>query len=191
VGVFQAAPASTGAVLFDPAPRAILKAATALESGPVYRVVFRFNEAFWEENEHLRQAGFLISNQTPFMSWWTTHPVMSPVLTGWSAGTSAEQFRDLDADTIANEALASLGKMLHRKIPRPAAVHFHDWQADPFSRGAYSYVPVNATRRALSRPVDDRLFFAGEAANRNGNGATVHGAIESGVYAAELAIRVQ
>jgi monoamine oxidase len=189
LGVLQAPTASTGAIRFEPEPRAVMKAAGTLRPGHVYRVVFRFQDAFWEETKSLRQAGFLISKETPFMSWWTTHPVMSPVLTGWSAGTLADQFLGLDQQQIANEALRSLAQILRRKIPRPAAVYFHDWQADPFARGAYSYVPVGASRRALSRPVDDTLFFAGEAANRNGQGATVHGAIESGIGAASLALR--
>jgi hypothetical protein len=89
-------------------------------------------------------------------------------------------------DCRRSSGIASLARILRRKIPAPEAFYFHDWQADPFARGAYSYVPVGATRHGLSRPAGDTLFFAGEAANRNGNGATVHGAIESGVQAARL-----
>lgn len=62
------------------------------------------------------------------------------------------------------------------------AADFHDWSSDPFTRGAYSYVPAGAlaAREALAQPVADTLYFAGEATELNGHSATVHGAIASG-----------
>jgi len=66
------------------------------------------------------------------------------------------------------------------------SAHFHDWQADPYSRGAYSYVQTGAADapEVLSRPVEDTLFFAGEASDISGNNGTVHGAIASANRAA-------
>jgi monoamine oxidase len=57
----------------------------------------------------------------------------------------------------------------------------HDWQADPFSRGAYSYAAVGGSRAGeeLGAPLDATLFFAGEATQSDGQNATVHGAIAS------------
>jgi len=67
----------------------------------------------------------------------------------------------------------------------------HDWTRDPFSRGAYSYSVVGGSDvgKRLSRPVRGTLFFAGEAANAEGRSGTVHGAIESGEYAAKQVLR--
>lgn len=62
-----------------------------------------------------------------------------------------------------------------------------NWSRDPFSLGAYSHVPKGATRRdtrALRRPVEDRIFFAGEATNPHHN-STVHAAYQSGLLAAK------
>lgn len=42
---------------------------------------------------------------------------------------------------------------------------------------------------ALARPVAMRSFFAGEAAVFQNNPATVHGAMESGVHAAERVMK--
>jgi monoamine oxidase len=66
------------------------------------------------------------------------------------------------------------------------AFYFHDWHADPFSRGAYSYVPARAlpSRAALAEPVSKTLYFAGEATDLAGHSATVHGAIATGQRAA-------
>lgn len=59
------------------------------------------------------------------------------------------------------------------------------WQIDPFSRGAYSYVGLEATAAdfdLLARPIGKSLFFAGEATSRT-YPATVHGAYLSGLRA--------
>ena len=82
--------------------------------------------------------------------------------------------------------MSSLRRILKRKIPSPETVYFHDWRADPFIRGAYSYAPANAlpARKVLSRPIEDTLFFAGEATETTGNSAMVHGAIMTGIKAA-------
>ena len=62
----------------------------------------------------------------------------------------------------------------------------HDWSRDPFSRGAYSYLAVGggAARAVLSAPIDDAVFFAGEATAAGGQAGTVNGALESGERAA-------
>ena len=65
------------------------------------------------------------------------------------------------------------------------------WKSDPFSRGAYSHaLPGCAGARAeLARPIDDRLFFAGEATSPNSY-STAHGAWESGERAAAEVLAV-
>ena len=66
------------------------------------------------------------------------------------------------------------------------ASYTHDWQTDPFSRGAYSYVKVGGDRAqsVLAAPLNHRLFFAGEATDVSGHHGTVHGAIATGKRAA-------
>jgi len=62
------------------------------------------------------------------------------------------------------------------------------WPEDPFARGAYSFLPPDvepAERQTLAEPIDNLLFFAGEATNWQGESATIHGAIETGYRAAE------
>lgn len=61
------------------------------------------------------------------------------------------------------------------------------WSTDPFARGSFSFPAVDATpahRAALSEPVLDRVFFAGEATAATEPG-TVQGARESGLRAAD------
>ena len=65
------------------------------------------------------------------------------------------------------------------------------WHADPFAKGAYSYVPAHAmnAREALAEPLKQTLYFAGEATETNGHSATVHGAIASGRRAAQQILK--
>lgn len=72
-------------------------------------------------------------------------------------------------------------------VAEPSAYVRTRWAADPWARGAYSYLPVGATpedRVRLRRPLADRVFFAGEHTDSD-HPATVHGAAASGARAAE------
>jgi len=62
----------------------------------------------------------------------------------------------------------------------------HDWQSDPYCRGAYSYALASNKEAAhtLAAPVGNTLFFAGEATDCSGHNGTVHGAVASGLRAA-------
>ena len=64
---------------------------------------------------------------------------------------------------------------------------YHDWEHDPWSRGAYSYPTVGGSGAtdALGRPVRGTLFFAGEATESGGGTGTVDGAIRTGRRAAK------
>ena len=53
---------------------------------------------------------------------------------------------------------------------------------------AYSYIPVGGTdaQKELAEPVENTIYFAGEAINTAGHHGTVHGALASGLHAARL-----
>jgi len=64
----------------------------------------------------------------------------------------------------------------------PAAFRRSSWADDPYSLGATSHLTPgtsDADRRLLGTPLDDRLFFAGEAVAST-MGGTVYGARQSG-----------
>jgi len=89
-------------------------------------------------------------------------------------------------DFAIGELTGLLGSdFAHRVKP----LHVHRWGVDPFARGSYSHaMPGKADcREMLAAPVDDRVFFAGEACSRN-DYSTAHGAYLTGVAAADLAI---
>jgi len=70
--------------------------------------------------------------------------------------------------------------------------YMQNWRRDPFSLGAYSYIPVNglSAPQELAEPIDNTLFFAGEATNTEGHHGTVHGALATGSRAAKEMLKV-
>jgi monoamine oxidase len=180
LGVLQA-----GAIRFDPEPKEQLAAARRLEMGAVVRLGLRFDGPLWPE-----RMGFLFSQDPWFPTWWSALPVRAPLITAWAAGPAAERHAGLGEDQLVDRAVHTLAKLLGISRGRVEgalqAWYFHDWQADPFARGAYSYVPAHAlpARWTLAAGLEDTLHFAGEAVEYEGHAATVHGAIASGERAA-------
>jgi monoamine oxidase len=92
-------------------------------------------------------------------------------------------------DFAVSELVAVLGgDFAHRLKP----IHMHRWGVDPFARGSYSYaLPGMAhCRAALAAPVDDRLFFAGEACSKD-DFSTAHGGFNTGASASDAVIAVR
>ena len=195
-----------GVVRFDPALPAKQRALAGLEMGQVFKIVLRFREAFWEKPEFLKErrakAGsngsglnMLHAHGAEVPTWWTSLPVRSPVLVGYVGAVAAEQLLAEEPPSRLERSLVALSEVL--AVPRREleeqldASASHDWRADPFARGAYSYIGVggNGAPRALARPVEGTLFFAGEATNGAEIG-TVAGALSSGRRAAREVLRV-
>lgn len=167
-----------------------------LEMGKAIRVTLRFRERFWEAikppkaRKSLSDMSFLLTQDEWFPTWWTAHPQKWPVITGWAPFRAGERLSGKSRSFVVEHALQTLSTVLRisqselEKMLEGA--HFHDWQADPFSLGAYSYGKVGAdgAQQALAEPIDDTLFFAGEATDTTGHNGTVHGAIASGYRAA-------
>jgi monoamine oxidase len=196
LAVLQTAPGEVGAVRFDPVlPRQKTDAMNKLEMGKVIRVVLRFRERFWQSiapstSKNLSEMSFLFSNDEWFPTWWTKMPERLPIITGWAPFQSAERLSGRSREFVLARSLATLARLLGVGILDLErwleAAYFHDWQSDPFSRGAYSYGKVGSdgAQEELGRPLDNTLFFAGEATDISGNNGTVHGAIASGRRAA-------
>lgn len=67
-----------------------------------------------------------------------------------------------------------------------------NWSRDPFAYGTYSHIAKGSGRREhrqLAKPLMNRLFFAGEAANPNRN-SSVHAALETGRSVAQTLLEL-
>ncbi|HEX5446243.1 MAG TPA: FAD-dependent oxidoreductase [Pirellulales bacterium] len=182
-----------GQVEFSPAlPRDKLAAIHRLEMGLLNKVALQYAERFWPADSDF--LGF--SSRTPgmfpqFLNLFAA--TGRPVLVAAVAGDYARALEPLSDEQIVARAQYALRSMFASKtVPEPTAFRVTRWASDRWARGSYSYVPVAASGQdydTLAEPVDERLFFAGEATNREFP-ATAHGAYLSGLReAARLAGR--
>jgi monoamine oxidase len=191
LGVLQEPPQAPDAVRFSPALDEKRSALQRLASGPVIKLMLRFRSAFWEELEgaRYRNAAFFHAPGADFPTFWTQLPVRAPLLVAWVGGPKAARLSAGAPREIVAQALQSLQAMFGKRCNVADALegsYVHDWQQDPFARGAYSYVTVggDAARAELATPLADTLFFAGEATATQEEAATVTGALQSGQRAA-------
>jgi monoamine oxidase len=181
-------------IIFEPAIPRILNAADQLVMGHVVRVAVVLRERVWEEKQKLDDVAYIHTPRRSFNVWWTQHPLRAPVLIGWGGGPPAYALSEQGADLVEETALRELSAALQLRRPRLDAlverIYFHDWSADPYALGAYSYVGVGGADapRQLTRPVESTLFFAGEATDSENSG-TVEGAIASGIRAAKQILK--
>ena len=189
LAVLQASAGELAAIRFSPPLADKEDAVRGLEMGHVVKLVFAFRERVWER-AFPDELGFLLADDEPFRAWWTGYPVYAPVLAAWAGGPAADALAGLSTEQRVDRALESLARVLGE--PRAAidrqlvAWDGHDWAADPFAGGAYSYVRVGGmpAQAVLASPVENTLFFAGEATEQAGHQATVHGGLFAGERAA-------
>ena len=190
LGVLQSSAGETGHIAFEPALDMKAHALRSLESGPVIKVMLRFRSPFWEQIEggRMKDVMFIHTEKQPFLTFWTSLPTRSPLLVAWAGGPRVAQIQGSLAH-LTQQALESLDFVFGKYwdvADELEAAYCHDWQQDPFARGAYSYVGVGGggARAELAESVEGTLFFAGEATDNTGEAATVTGALQSGERAA-------
>jgi monoamine oxidase len=181
----------SNSVIFSPGLPEKQNAISFLAMGPVMRVSLCFHEKFWERDPQMADLSFLFTDDPEFPTWWTSNPLPYPILTGWAAGPNAGAHAGRSKEEIVRSAVQALVQILEVSESdfraQMTGSFMHDWQADPFFRGAYSYAAVGGMDAAdtLAKPVANTLYFAGEATNGDGYNGTVHGAIATGMRAAK------
>jgi len=110
---------------------------------------------------------------------------------GYTGGRFAVWLEKAGTAAAVDLAKEKLGKVFGSDVPKHVVRHIVTaWHGDPWVKGSYSAaVPGQGHQRTeLARPVEDRLFFAGEATSLEFH-ATAHGAYLSGVAAAKAVAR--
>lgn len=195
LGVLQ-----SSTVAFHPAPADILLQARRMAIGPVLRISLVFRSRWWAELDHLQKKAlqklsFILPEEQRsdlnFRVFWTGYPSLDPVLTAWAGGPPAAAFTAKNDQQIAEAACHDLSRIFgipkQQILDELIAHHRHDWNRDALFGGAYSWVPAGAADASekMTHPVEGTLFFAGEHTDTTGHWGTVHGALRSGIRAAQ------
>lgn len=191
-------------ILFEPDIPEKYRSLQKLESGQVCKVVLEFSDAFWRTNGFLQKhslknnrlsdgLNFIHSENEDVPFWWTSLPIENNLLVAWAGGPKGEALLADDEATRITKVLTALAKVFG--ISQTNANQLleswscHDWQHDPFSGAAYTYVGAGgmSAAKSLARPTEETVFFAGEATDLDQMG-TVAGALVSGKRAARQAL---
>lgn len=179
-----------GHLQFEPAlPAAKQAALDKLQMGPGLKIFLRFHRAFWPEDT----SSLYIPGPVPEF-WPARYPDAPPMLTGLIHGEAATYFAQAAKEQVLGAALQQLQKVFGTQINNQLEdYHVMDWTNDPYVRGSYSYPSPGEgnARETLAAPIQERLFFAGEACNVEGHIATVHGAMETAERAVEQILAAQ
>ena len=114
-----------------------------------------------------------------------------PLIAAFVGGRWAHALEAEGPGATSAFAIDELAELFGSEVRRTVrAVGETAWAADAWARGAYSHARPGCAgaREVLRQPVEDRVFFAGEACSARAF-STAHGAYESGVAAAEAVLR--
>jgi monoamine oxidase len=114
-------------------------------------------------------------------------PFGRPLIEGFFGGRLARELEREGKGALARFAIDELAAQLGGDVrPRLKPLAATSWSADGYAQGSYSHaLPGKSGARAiLALPVDQRLFFAGEACSPD-SFSTAHGAYQTGIDAAD------
>ena len=150
------------------------------------KVAIAFNANFWgADTTSIISDGVVPRYYAPGLGRSNSNSV----LTAYIMGEQAEFLNNFEDNQIYESLLAELDVLYHGNASRLVARDKEEniqgvvknWTKEPYIKGAYSYPKVGSSlaREILALPVDNRLFFAGEATGLKGDFGTVQGALTS------------
>ena len=184
VGVLQ-----SGTIQFEPELKDHNIALQGLGFGTVIKFMLQFKTNFWQK--YKSDIGFILSDEE-VPTWWTQLPKQSNLITGWMGGAKAAEKIFWTDDELLSIALASLASIfqlplsdLNEELDRFMIVN---WQNNPTAKGGYSFntLSTDNAKKVLARPVNNMIYFAGEAISQGESQGTVESALQSGKEVATL-----
>ena len=176
---------ANGGIVFAPDLPRHREAAAALPLGLADKLFFAIAEGADVPSGHL----FGSTDRVGTISF-DLRPGGRPFVHGYAGGAFARSLERGGARAFEAEARSQLTAMLGSDLLKKIIfLRATAWDSDPFAQGAYSHALPGCAdmREILAAPVDDRLFFAGEACSRDFF-STAHGAWQSGSEAANAVI---
>ncbi|KZT50311.1 amine oxidase [Calocera cornea HHB12733] len=183
-----------------PLPQRRIEATHRLGNGLLNKVIIYYDAAWWTDIDSIYflpdpdHPGNLLGRPTApaalhIHNLWTLQK--TPAICFFVTGYAAEKLEKLSDPAIEQWATAIIQQYLSptQIAPRPKQVLTTRWLSDPYTLGAYSYIPITAPGEPEATPLDmlemshclwGMLFFAGEHTEPD-QYASVHAAWTSGV----------
>ncbi len=186
-----------GALTIEPPPPAEQQAAIArigYGDGVLGKIYLRFPRAFWPKDIFRFQSlPPSPEGRGAFNTWLSLErETGAPILLSFANGRAAVRLeRTCSDEEVRDTAMVTL-RRLFTDVPDPVGCRYTRWLTDPWAMGSYSYPAVGSLpedRATYAQPLGARVFFAGEATERDDYG-TVHAALNSGERAAEAVFRL-
>jgi monoamine oxidase len=175
-------------ISFSPAIAEYIKAANNIGWGTVIKAILHFKTPFWEK--HTQQMAFLLG-KTPIPTWWTQYPERANTLTGWLGGPPSAAYITQTDEQLLELAISSLATLCDETVEtlkeQLIRGHIANWATDPHVAGGYSYgTPASTAAQALlNTPIDNTIYFAGEALYNGASPGTVEAALSTGKAVSE------
>jgi monoamine oxidase len=159
---------------------------------PSMRVVLDFKKNFWGQGCSLIWGG---TTAPQYFSSGMGRSQFNQTMTITINGPKALELSNLgDDDAIVKTILAELDILYNKQATQfirtglppdddQKMIYFiKDWTKEKYIQGGFSYPLVGTTldtRKTLSLPIGDNVFFAGEATDINGEAGSLNGALAS------------
>ena len=179
--------------------------------GASLRALIEFKKNFWGDT-----IGYILgsTNVPEFMSVGLSRSTFNATLQVTVNGNKASQYSAMGPEATLNAMLADLDVLYPnpttpggpgqatqfiRKTVDPDTLEekdsiyiIEDWTTREYIQGGYSYPLPGATnedRKNIGQPINDKLFFAGEATDISGNAGMINGALASAERCAEEVVK--
>jgi len=173
---------------FSPAK---MKCIESLSYGHVMKIAMQYRRRFWDEPGSVGQRVFTDTVLRRVYHFSIDQPGPRGILLSFTSGADAEALGRLPEAERLRTAVQEAAR-----IWPEAPEHFEGgavkyWNEDPWIRGSYSFEGVGQARDflELARRAEGRVHFAGE--HTSVHRASMNGALESGVRAAEEVRRAE
>ncbi|MCC6818509.1 MAG: FAD-dependent oxidoreductase [Bacteroidia bacterium] len=168
-------------IAFKPSlPESKIKAMDMLGMDSSLKIFLKVNKKFWSSesssiyvNSKIGKFEILKSNAS------SGQYLLSATIHGENADILNNMSETEIIDLIKEEWKEQINETASKSIIEHKVIF---WGKEKFIQGSFSYHKVGShaeTRTELFRPIEDRLYFAGEACNTKNNSGTIHGAIET------------
>ncbi len=167
-------------------PSIKLNAIDSLGMDSGLKAALAFNGNFWGANTtSIISDGMIPRFYTPGIG----RSLSNSVLAAYVMGDKSEALGVMDDQQIYQQMLLELDELYNGNASRLVVKDrdenilgvVQNWSKETYIKGAYSYPKVGSSLSGeiLALPVDDKLFFAGEATAKNFDFGTIQGALTS------------